>query len=229
MEAPVPASALIHSATLVSAGLYLLLRFNNIFELSNITIFIVAILSAITSFYGGLIAMFQSDTKRILAYSTISHCGFLIVSFYFFSNEVTIFYLYVHGFFKAGVFLCVGNIIRFNNNIQDFKRMGGLFKYLPNECYLISVGLFNLGGLPLSIGFYMKHNLLVVLQQNTLFNSIILTLCFFGALTGIFYSYKIIDYVFFDFKKAKKYIYSRYNRLKLNEQPTYFLINSVQS
>lgn len=84
MEAPVPASALIHSATLVSAGVFLLLRFNNIFEMSNYIIYLIPIFGAITSMYGGLGAMFQSDVKRILAYSTISHCGFLVISFFFF-------------------------------------------------------------------------------------------------------------------------------------------------
>lgn len=226
MEAPVPASALIHSATLVSAGLFLLLRFNSIFELSNYVIFIVCIISALTSLYGGLGAMFQSDVKRILAYSTISHCGFLIVSFFFFSIDVTIFYLYVHGFFKAGVFLCVGNVIRFSNNYQDFRRMGGFYKYLPSDCCFIAIGLFNLGGLPFSIGFYMKHALLTIIQQNTIFNSFILTICIFGALTGLFYSYKLFDYVFFDFKKAKKYIYNRYNKILLWKQHDYYYINS---
>jgi NADH:ubiquinone oxidoreductase subunit 5 (subunit L)/multisubunit Na+/H+ antiporter MnhA subunit len=84
MEAPVPASALIHSATLVSAGLFLLLRFSPIFELSNYIIFVIGFMGALTGLYGGLTAMFQSDIKRILAYSTISHCGFLMVSFFFF-------------------------------------------------------------------------------------------------------------------------------------------------
>lgn len=88
MEAPVPASALIHSATLVSAGLFLLLRFNVLFELSNYIIFVIILVSAVTSLYGGLVAMFQSDVKRILAYSTISHCGFLIVSFFFFFLQI---------------------------------------------------------------------------------------------------------------------------------------------
>lgn len=226
MEAPVPASALIHSATLVSAGLFLLLRFNIMFELSNFTIYIIAIMSALTSFYGGLGAMFQSDIKRILAYSTISHCGFLIVSFFFFSMEVTFFYLYVHGFFKAGVFLCVGNIIRFSNNIQDFRRMGMFYKYLSSDCLFIIIGLFNLGGLPFSIGFYMKHELITIIQYNTLFSSFVLTLCIFGALTGLFYSYKLVDHVFFDVKKAKKYIYYRYNRINLIQNNNSQMINS---
>lgn len=215
MEAPVPASALIHSATLVSAGLFLLIRFYPLFELTNYIIYLIVLISALTSFYGGLAAMFQSDTKRILAYSTISHCGFLIVSFFFFSSEITLFYLYVHGFFKAGVFLCVGNLIRFNSNYQDFRRMGGLYKYLPSDSTFMLLGLFNLGGLPFSLGFYMKHNLLLIIQQNTMFNSLIFSFCILGALTGLFYSYKLLTNTMFDFKKAKKFIYSRYNRLLL--------------
>lgn len=209
MEAPVPASALIHSATLVSAGVFLLLRFNTLFELSNYVIYLVPLFGAFTSLYGGLGAMFQSDVKRILAYSTISHCGFLVISFFFFSSEITLFYLYVHGFFKAAVFLCVGNVIRFSNNYQDFRRMGLFYKYLLSDCYFICFGLFNLGGLPFSLGFYMKHFFLIITQQNTVFNSILLSICLIGALTGVFYSFKLIDYVFFDFKKAKKNTYSK--------------------
>lgn len=209
MEAPVPASALIHSATLVSAGIFLLLRFNTLFELSNYVIYLIPLFGALTSLYGGLGAMFQSDVKRILAYSTISHCGFLVISFFFFSAEITLFYLYVHGFFKAAVFLCVGNVIRFSNNYQDFRKMGSFYKYLLNDCYLICFGLFNLGGLPFSLGFYMKHFFLIVTQQNTFFNSILLSICLIGAMTGVFYSFKLIDYVFFDFKKAKKNTYNK--------------------
>jgi NADH:ubiquinone oxidoreductase subunit 5 (subunit L)/multisubunit Na+/H+ antiporter MnhA subunit len=99
MEAPVPASALIHSATLVSAGIYLLLRFTPLFELSKYSLSIVAIVGSLTAFYGGFTSMFQSDAKRVLAYSTISHCGFLMVIYATGVVEYTILYLYVHGFF----------------------------------------------------------------------------------------------------------------------------------
>jgi len=126
MEAPVPASALIHSATLVSAGVYLLLRFSFIFEISKYALSVVAISGSLTAFYGGWCAMFQSDVKRILAYSTISHCGFLMVLVTLKTPELVIFYLYVHGFFKAAAFLCIGNVIRASHNYQDFRRMGGL-------------------------------------------------------------------------------------------------------
>jgi NADH:ubiquinone oxidoreductase subunit 5 (subunit L)/multisubunit Na+/H+ antiporter MnhA subunit len=126
MEAPVPASALIHSATLVSAGVYLILRFFYLFEESKYGFSIIFYIGSFTAFFGGCAAMFQSDIKRILAYSTISHCGFLMVTCSLKIPELTIFYLYVHGFFKATVFLCVGNVIRFVQNNQDFRTMGGL-------------------------------------------------------------------------------------------------------
>jgi NADH:ubiquinone oxidoreductase subunit 5 (subunit L)/multisubunit Na+/H+ antiporter MnhA subunit len=204
MEAPVPASSLIHSATLVSAGIYLILRFNSFFELSLVAYYILPIVGATTAFYGGLCAMFQTDVKRILAYSTISHCGFLMVLCSFRTTEYTILYLYVHGFFKAAVFMCIGNVIRFSRNYQDFRRMGGYCKYLPFECFVSTVCLFNLAGLPFSCGFFIKHLLFTSLSNSIFLYYIILTLCILASLAGLFYSYRIIFYVFFDFKKGKK-------------------------
>lgn len=126
MEAPVPASALIHSATLVSAGIFLILRLYPIFECSSIFYILTPIISIFTAFFGGFAAFYQNDLKRILAYSTISHCGLLMFLTTLGSFEFTLLYLYVHGFFKAIAFLCVGNIIRFNKNYQDVRRMGQL-------------------------------------------------------------------------------------------------------
>jgi len=124
MEAPVPASALIHSATLVSAGIFLVLRFFYLFEQSAYAVSILLIFGSFTAFFGGCAALYQSDVKRVLAYSTISHCGFLMVTCTLKVPELTIFYLYVHGFFKAAVFLCVGTIIRYAQNNQDVRTMG---------------------------------------------------------------------------------------------------------
>lgn len=205
MEAPVPASALIHSATLVSAGVFLLLRFSPLFELSTYTYYVLPIVGSFTAFFGGICAAYQSDIKRILAYSTISHCGFLMVSFTTNICEYTILYLYIHGFFKAAVFLCVGNVIRFSRNYQDFRRMGGFSKYLPLECYMSFICLVNLSGLPFSLGFYIKHVLLIGLPEYI--NYFIFLNVVGGALCGIIYSYRLFYYVFFDFKKAKKAIY----------------------
>ena len=218
MEAPVPASALIHSATLVSAGIFLLLRFNNLFELSSISYYIIATVGSITAFYGGLVSMYQSDVKRILAYSTISHCGFLMVVYTTGVIEYVLLYLYIHGFFKAAVFLCVGNVIRYTRNVQDYKRMGMLYKYLPFDCFASFICLVNLSGLPLSFGFYIKHLLFVGLVNNFYFYLLVLTFSILGALTGLFYSYRLFFNVFFDFKKSKKTLYYQSSRLILNSK-----------
>jgi NADH:ubiquinone oxidoreductase subunit 5 (subunit L)/multisubunit Na+/H+ antiporter MnhA subunit len=223
MEAPVPASALIHSATLVSAGIFLILRLYPIFENSSIFYLVTPIVGISTAFYGGLVAFYQNDLKRILAYSTISHCGFLMFLTTLGSFEFTILYLYVHGFFKAIAFLCVGNIIRFNKNYQDVRRMGQLWKYLPFEFSIIFLSLMNLSGLPFFFGFYIKH-LVFISVDNIFFYQLIYAILFLAALTGTFYFYKVVFYSFFDTKKARKSVYSAANRKNLS---SYFYSNST--
>lgn len=212
MEAPVPASALIHSATLVSAGVFLLLRLSPLFEISQYAYFVIPVVGSFTAFFGGLCAAYQSDIKRILAYSTISHCGFLMVCCSTHIPEFTILYLYIHGFFKASVFLCAGNIIRFSRNYQDFRRMGGYWKYLPFECFCSFICLINLSGLPFTIGFYIKHLILIGAGLDLKLLNFILINILGGALFGIIYSYKFFYYVFFDIKKSKKIIYVQASR-----------------
>ena len=112
MEAPVPASALIHSATLVSAGVYLINKIWFVVALSNYLYYFFIFLSSWTSFYGAFVSLYQTDLKRILAYSTISHCGILMFLSILNNVYILIFYLYVHGFFKSLSFMCVGNIIK---------------------------------------------------------------------------------------------------------------------
>ena len=218
MEAPVPASALIHSATLVSAGIYLLLRLTPLFELSYYAYYVIPTMGAITAFYGGIVSAFQSDTKKTLAYSTISHCGFLMVAYSTGVIEYVILYLYVHGFFKAATFLCMGNVNRFNRNIQDFKRMGGFYKYLPFECYSSFVCMINLSGLPLTLGFYIKHLLFIGLNNSYFIYYIIFSSLILGATAGVFYSYRLFYSIFFDVKKGKKTIYLQANRKNLNSK-----------
>lgn len=216
MEAPVPASALIHSATLVSAGVFLLLRFSFLIELTSVTLYWILIISSITAALGGIGACFQSDAKRILAYSTISHCGFLIFLSSFFNLEIVLLYLCVHGFFKALVFMCVGNVIRFARNYQDFRYMGGFAKFLPFEASMTLIGLINLGGLPFSFGFFIKHyTLLTIFDFNNIFIKVNLLI---GMFSGLIYSYRLYYYVFFDVKKAKKTIYTSASKLNLRSK-----------
>lgn len=212
MEAPVPASALIHSATLVSAGLFLLLKFNFLFEQSNYIYYIIPFLGSFTAAFGGLCASYQTDVKKVLAYSTISHCGFLMIVYSSNIIEYVIIYLYVHGFFKASAFLCIGNIIRFSNNLQDFRKMGLYWKYLPFECICSFICLINLCGLPFSLGFYSKHFLMLSIEFNDFYKYIIFINILLGSIFGLIYSYKLFYFIFFDFKKAKKRTYYIVNR-----------------
>ena len=201
MEAPVPASALIHSATLVSAGIYLILRFKAILLLSEYAVTILPLIGSFTACLGALSSAFQTDAKRLLAYSTISHCGFLVVSAICCDSEYTIFYLYVHGFFKAASFICVGNVIRFNAGYQDIRCMGGYAKYLPFECLASFVCLINLGGLPFTFGYLYKFLFLNFMIINPI-NIVGYGLCIVGMLCSIVYVYKIIYYSCFDFRKG---------------------------
>ena len=210
MEAPVPASALIHSATLVSAGIFILLRFSPFFELSQISFYIISCIGSLTAFYGGLVAVFQSDSKRLLAYSTVSHCGYLMVIYTTGVLEYVLLYLYIHGFFKAATFMCVGNITRLSKDNQDYRKMGMYYKYLPFDCCLIVLGLLNLSGIPFTVGFYMKHLLLISVNFNMILYDFVYLNCIFGAITSLCYVSKLFYYVFFDFKKARKNLYLIY-------------------
>lgn len=207
MEAPVPASALIHSATLVSAGVFLILRVYPLFELSPFARVYIIFFGSLTALFGGVCSIFQTDVKRLLAYSTISHCGVLMFLTFFKNPDITIIYLYVHGFFKAVIFMCMGHVIRFANNHQDMRRMGGFYKYLPFEAFLSLVALINLGGVSFTLGYYMKHFLFVESTPESQFNLFCYTMVVFGSLCGLIYSYKLYYYVFFDFKKARKHVY----------------------
>jgi len=184
------------------------------------------LVGSFTAFFGGCSAAFQSDAKRILAYSTISHCGFLIFSCISKIPEITIYYLYVHGFFKAAVFLCVGNVIHASYNYQDFRRFGNSIYYLVFEFFFIVIGLINLCGLPFTLGFYMKHFLFLFMVKNLFFFYLVLFFIIGAAITGFFYSSKLLFYVFFDFKKGKKYMYIHTNRIIFNNY-NFFSKNSL--
>jgi len=216
MEAPVPASSLIHSATLVSAGIFLILRFNFIFDATQYSKFVIPVVGSFTAAYGGVCAAAQTDIKKTLAYSTISHCGFLMVLCATEMNSFTILYLYVHGFFKAGVFMCVGNVLRITRGYQDTRKMGGLIKYLPFEYFCGIIGVLNLAGLPFTFGFFIKHLLVVSLDTHIYLYTFVIFHSLVGAFSGLFYSYKIINYTFCDFKKGQKILYLNLNKSNIN-------------
>lgn len=198
MEAPVPASSLIHSATLVSAGIYLLLKFQPLFLHTNL-MDCIFFLGSFTACFGGIVAASQSDMKKLLAYSTISHCGFIFASISLNNYIVSIVYLYLHGLFKAATFFCAGSIIKYNGT-QDTRLMGMNKNQILNIATL-SVSSMNLGGLPFTFGYLYKFLFLNFMVINPI-NLVGYGLCIIGMLSSIAYVYKIIYYSCFDFRKG---------------------------
>lgn len=200
MEAPVPASALIHSATLVSAGVYLLLRFSPVITYFNLYDFIL-IWGSITGLYGGIVAAAQTDVKKLLAYSTISHCGFLFVCVGLQWTWLTIMYLFLHGLFKAATFFCVGSFIRINKS-QDSRMMGTNNRLAPTETLFLLVCASNLGGLPFTIGFFYKKFFLAM-SFHFITSYFVLACCMGGMLSSLVYVYRLIYYTCFDITKQQ--------------------------
>lgn len=198
MEAPVPASALIHSATLVSAGIYLLARFNVLLVLYG-WMPIITTLGAITASYGGLVAASQTDMKKLLAYSTMSHCGFLMILVSFSNFYVLVIYLFLHGFYKAATFFCAGSFIRIFGS-QDTRVMGRGNRMFFGDTILLIICAGNLCGLPLTIGVLYKSFFLqlLVFQNVTL---PVLGFLLIGMLTGVVYFYRLVFYSIFDVTK----------------------------
>lgn len=214
MEAPIPASALIHSATLVSAGVYLLLRFQLYIIIAELQYFVL-LLGAFTAFYGAVVSAAQTDAKKLLAYSTISHCGFLFVTVSLQSLDLSLLYLYLHGFFKALTFFCVGNIIKLSRGYQDTRMMGQFSQLLPVESVVFLFCAVNLGGLPFTVGFFYKHVFQLLLLSNMYF-LIGAVFLFMGMLSSVVYIFRLVYFVLFDFKKGSKSSYHTTTLTNLN-------------
>jgi NADH-ubiquinone oxidoreductase chain 5 len=198
MEAPVPASSLIHSATLVSAGIYLLLKFQILFNYTGLMSHIF-FLGSVTACYGGIVAASQSDMKKLLAYSTISHCGFIVASISLNNFIVTVVYLYLHGLYKALTFFCAGSIIKFNGT-QDTRLMG-MNKNQFINIITLTVASINLGGLPFTFGYLYKFLFLNYMVINPI-NIVGYGLNICGMLSSVVYVYKLIYYSCFDYRKG---------------------------
>ena len=157
MEAPTPASALIHSSTLVIAGVYLIIRFSVLFEFSLFVNLFLILLGGATLSFAAVTATFQNDIKKLVAYSTISQIGYLICGCGFCAYEEVLVYLFIHALNKAFLFILVGYIVHFFNGNTDMRLMGGSYIYsFELTIFLFSVGL-NLSGLPYSAGFISKE------------------------------------------------------------------------
>jgi len=197
MEGPTPVSALIHAATMVTAGVFLIIRCSFFFELCSTILDILCIVGSLTAFFGASVGLFQNDMKKIIAYSTCSQLGYMIFACGLSNYNVAIFHLSNHAFFKALLFLGAGSIIHSVADEQDIRRLGGLLRLLPFAYSTGLIGSLALIGFPFFAGFYSKDSLLeVAFSSHTFVGFLCYLLGSFSALFTAFYSTRLLVLVF---------------------------------
>src|SRR5258707_2011585 len=194
MEGPTPISALIHAATMVAAGVYMLVRVAFIIQASPTALLVIAWIGTITAVLAALIATQQNDIKRILAYSTLSQLGYMVMAVGLASNDAAMFHLFTHAFFKALLFLAAGSVIVMLHHEQDIWKMGGLSRRLPITFVTFAAGALALIGCPPFSGFFSKDAILALAYER---NMPIFTLGLFTAFLTAFYVVRLLVIVFF--------------------------------
>jgi len=162
MEGPTPVSALIHAATMVTAGVFLIARCSFMFEFSPIALNLIVFIGSATAFFASTTGLFQNDMKRVIAYSTCSQLGYMVFACGLSSYEVGVFHLSNHAFFKALLFLGAGSVIHAVSDEQDMRKMGGLKNLLPFSYSIMLIGSLALMGFPFLAGFYSKDTILEI-------------------------------------------------------------------
>ena len=160
MEGPTPISALIHAATMVTAGIFMVTRMSPLFELSDTALNFVLVIGSITALFMGFLGIIQNDIKRVVAYSTLSQLGYMTVALGLSAYPVAVFHLMTHAFFKALLFLAAGSVIMGMHHDQDIRNMGGLRKYMPITYWTSLIGSLALIGTPFFSGFYSKDSII---------------------------------------------------------------------
>src|SRR5882724_804738 len=183
MEGPTPISALIHAATMVTAGIFMVARMSPLFELSETALSFVLIIGATTAFFMGLLGIVNNDIKRVIAYSTLSQLGYMTVALGVSAYGAGIFHLMTHAFFKALLFLAAGSVIIALHHEQDMRKMGGLRKYMPITYWTCLVGALALIGFPGTAGFFSKDALIDAVHESHRVGS---GYAYFCVLTGVF-------------------------------------------
>src|SRR6202007_1794801 len=160
MEGPTPVSALIHAATMVTAGVYMVARMNPLFSRAPFAMFIVALVGALTAFYAATIGLVQTDIKKVLAYSTVSQLGYMFLGLGVGSYAAGVFHLMTHAFFKGLLFLAAGSVIHAMGGEQDMRKMGGLKTYIPITFTTMLIATLAIAGIPPLAGFWSKDEIL---------------------------------------------------------------------
>ena len=197
MEGPTPVSALIHAATMVTAGVFLIARCSFLFEYSAFSLNIIIFIGSLTAFFASTTGVFQNDIKKVIAYSTCSQLGYMVFACGLSSYEVGVFHLFNHAFFKALLFLGAGSIIHAVSNEQDMRKMGGLKSLLPFSYAITFIGSLALIGFPFLSGFYSKDTILEIsFSKYTILSHFSFYLGTFAAFFTAFYSTRLIILVF---------------------------------
>lgn len=197
MEGPTPISALIHAATMVTAGIFMVARMSPLFELSDTALSFILVIGAITALFMGFLGIIQNDIKRVVAYSTLSQLGYMTVALGASAYSVAVFHLMTHAFFKALLFLAAGSVIIGMHHDQDIRNMGGLRKYMPITWITSLLGSLALIGTPLFAGFYSKDMIIEAVHASHLAGS---GFAYFAVMAGVFvtafYSFRMYFLVF---------------------------------
>jgi len=183
MEGPTPISALIHAATMVTAGLFMVSRMSPMYELSTTALSVIMVIGAITALFMGFLGTIQNDIKRVVAYSTLSQLGYMTVALGVSAYSVAMFHVMTHAFFKALLFLAAGSVIIGMHHDQDMRNMGGLRKYMPITWFTMLLGNLALIGTPLFSGFYSKDSIIEAVHASNLPGS---GFAYFAVLASVF-------------------------------------------
>ncbi len=211
MAGPTPVSALIHAATMVTAGVYLIARTHDLFLLSQTAQLMVAVIGLLTLFIAACSAMTQTDLKRILAYSTMSQIGYMFFALGVGAWSAAIFHLMTHAFFKALLFLSAGSVILALHHEQNVYRMGGLRKALPVPFFCMTIGSAALAALPLTSGFYSKDEILLISFDLPQYGPFFWTIAGLAALLTSMYSLRMMMLVFFGEQRNEAHDHSSWN------------------
>jgi len=197
MEGPTPISALIHAATMVTAGIFMVARMSPLFELSETALSVVLVIGATTAFFMGLIGIVQNDIKRVVAYSTLSQLGYMTVALGASAYSAAIFHLMTHAFFKALLFLAAGSVIIAMHHEQDIRKMGGLKKYMPITYWVSLVGSLSLIGFPGFAGYFSKDAIILAAQNANIPGAgYAYVMVLLGVFVTAFYTFRLFFLVF---------------------------------
>ncbi len=220
MEGPTPVSALIHAATMVTAGVFLVARTSPIFEAAPAALVFVTLIGATTAFFAASVGLVQNDIKRVVAYSTCSQLGYMFVAMGVGAYQVGIFHLFTHAFFKALLFLGSGSVIHAMSDEQDMRKMGGLRKLLPYTWAMMLVGTLALTGFPLTAGYFSKDAIIEgAFAAQTGIGQYAFYLLVFAAFMTSFYSWRLMFMTFEGRPRASVDIMS-----KVHESPKIILV-----